>query len=330
MKPSFEKVAKEDEGVRLDKWFKEYHPEISFILLQKLLRKNAVKVDGKKAVVKQILSAGQEIRVPAVEHTQTLASKIQKTIDFDKVDALLVENILFKNSNLVVINKPPGLPVQGGSKVSLCVDDMLPALAKHLDGQENTSGSKNKIKLIHRIDKDTSGILMLARNAQTASLAGDSFKNKEFIKTYWALVVGVPPLEDGEIHLPLSPMVGAGNIEKMVVDEDNGKKSITHYHVIEKLSNDLSWVAMQPISGRKHQLRVHMASIGHPIVGDGKYGGKEAFIDGLSKKLHLHARRIEHPSFMGKALDITAPVPRHMKDSWKMFEFNSDDRKDYF
>jgi 23S rRNA pseudouridine955/2504/2580 synthase len=322
-KPILRKVEKFDDDIRLDKWVKQYYPEITFGLMQKLLRKGGIKIDGKKAKPDDRLKVGQEVRIPVVDAEDSGNPRpVRKPSSATPAQAqeYLIDNILFENSNLTIINKPPGLPVQGGSKVTMCVDDML----RYLGTKEE------KFKLVHRIDKDTSGILMLAHDVKSANIAGKEFFAKAFRKTYWALVVGVPALKEGVIDLPLGPVAGAGGAEKMQVDKKDGKRAITYYKVVENLSQDLCWIAMQPVTGRKHQLRAHMHAIGHPIVGDGKYAGREAHVDGISKKMHLHARRIEHDDFMGTKLDVSAPLPRHMRESWKLFEFDTNNREEYF
>ena len=305
--PDIIKVSANDDGMRLDKWFKKNRPEISYVLVQKLLRKGAIKLDGKKAKGEKKITKGQEIRIPDIDD---LAPKKEKKNPATEQDAKnnLIKNIIYEDKNIFAINKPPGLPSQGGTKVKISVDDMLEYL------QEG-----EKPKLVHRIDKDTSGVMLLAKNKQAAQKMTAGFKDKDFKKIYWAVVVGTPDRKEGIIDLPILAKSSDGKIEKSIIDDD-GKKSITYYKVIESAAKELSWVAMMPVTGRMHQLRVHMEAIGHPILGDGKYGGREAFIDGLSKKMHLHARSIMSP-FFSKGI-ITAPIPKHMKDTFKLFGFD--------
>jgi len=303
-KQSIIKVAANDDGIRLDRWFKSHRPDVPHGLLRKLLRKGALRIDGKRAKPDQKLKKGQEIKIPEIEiiPEKERPRKKQEISERDAKDFL--KNVIYKDKNIIAINKPPGLAAQGGSKVNVSVDGMLDLLAQNGE----------RPKLVHRLDKDTSGVMLLARNAYTATKFGEAFKGKEIGKTYWAIVVGVPPQREGRINMPLATKTGA--IEKTLVDEEEGKKAVTSYKVIESLGKRLSWVELTPETGRTHQLRVHMAAVGCPILGDGKYGGREAFMEGFDKKMHLHARRI----IFGK-LDISAPLPEHMKKTWKMLGF---------
>jgi len=212
-----------------------------------------------------------------------------------------------------VLNKPPGLATQGGTKTVEHVDGLL-------DGLQFEAESRPK--LVHRLDKDTSGVLLLARTSRAAAFFAKSFSSRTARKVYWALVIGVPSIEDGTIDLPIAKQPGSGG-EKMHVDEKEGSPARTRYRVIERAGNQTCWVELQPFTGRTHQLRVHMAAIGHPIVGDGKYGGKDAFLSGsISRKMHLHARRlrIDHPD--GGRVDATAELPSHFADSLAQLGFN--------
>lgn len=309
MVASLIEIGKDDDGISISRWFKRHRPDVPHGLLQKLLRKGAVKLDGKKAKPDQKIITGQTIRIPELEDRLEERNKSKpKTTIATKEDAerLLLNNILYKDEDIIAINKPPGLPVQGGTNVKLSVDDMLEFLKFDYN---------QKPKIVHRIDKDTSGVMILARATSVARSLGELFKSKVVKKTYWAIVVGVPEKSSGKITLPL--LTKTGTIEKTLVDEEQGKSAITKYKVIDTAGNKLAWVELQPITGRTHQLRAHMAAIGHPILGDGKYGAKEAFIDGLlSKKMHLHARNIRFNSN-----NITAPLPRHIEETFKLFGF---------
>ena len=216
------------------------------------------------------------------------------------------ELVIHQDPAAFVLNKPPGLATQGGTKTTQHVDGLLDALQFESEGRP---------KLVHRLDKDTSGALLVARTSRAAAFFAKAFSGRSAKKVYWALVVGVPSIDDGVVDLPLAKQPGTGG-EKMHVDEENGAPSRSRYRVIERAGNRAAWVELQPFTGRTHQLRVHMAVIGHPIVGDGKYGGPAAFLTGgISRKLHLHARRIrvDHPD--GGAIDVTASLPTHFRDS---------------
>jgi 23S rRNA pseudouridine955/2504/2580 synthase len=216
------------------------------------------------------------------------------------------EMVIHQDPAAFVLNKPPGLATQGGTKTTAHVDGLLDALQFDAEGRP---------KLVHRLDKDTSGALLVARTSRAAAFFSKAFSGRSAKKVYWALVVGVPSIDDGTIDLPIAKQPGTGG-EKMHVDEENGQPARSRYRVIERAGNRACWVELQPFTGRTHQLRVHMAAIGHPIVGDGKYGGPAAFLTGgISRKMHLHARRIrvDHPD--GGAIDVTAELPTHFAES---------------
>ena len=203
--------------------------------------------------------------------------------------------IIFENNDYVIINKPPGLASQGGTGIKISVDDMIGAISE-------------RYKLIHRLDKDTSGVLAIAKKTTAAAHFSKLLQNKEVTKIYWALVRGVPPKMKGVIKLSLAKR--GDKMEKVEVDDIDGKKAITEYTVLERLAKEMSWLELSPITGRTHQLRVHCAAIGCPIIGDGKYGGAEAFDKGMTNKLHLHARRLVVREL---GIDVTAKLPEHMK-----------------
>ncbi len=306
-------VKAEDNDIRLDRWFKRHLPHVSHGLLEKSLRKGDVRVNGKKAKAADRVITGQTIKVweqglgvrAGIDDVKRV-SKPTASAPLSPEDTILIQQaVLFKNKDVIVINKPAGLAVQGGTGISRSVDSMLGAL--RFDSNERP-------KLVHRLDKDTSGVLVLARSAAAAAKLMKTFAGKTAEKTYWALVKGAPEIAQGKIDLPLAKQE-EGDHEKVAIDEEDGKNAVTLYTVLERLSKTLAWVELMPITGRTHQLRVHMAAIGHPIIGDGKYGGRAAFVEGMdfAHKLHLHARRIVIPGM----LDVTAPLPKHMQESWK-------------
>ncbi|HEU5048552.1 MAG TPA: RluA family pseudouridine synthase [Rickettsiales bacterium] len=301
-------VEEADGDIRLDRWFKRHRPDVPHGMLEKALRKGDIRLEGKKAKASDRVQQGQTITIrflatPPVAKEEKSTPKPQKTTPEDA--KMLQDAVLYKDADIIVINKPPGLAVQGGSKITRSVDGMLDALR---------FDAKERPKLVHRLDRDTSGVLVLARSAKAATKLMHAFARKEAEKIYWALIKGAPEIPQGKIDLPLAKQED-GDIEKVNIDEEDGKRAITYYRVLERLGKTLSWVELMPVTGRTHQLRVHMSAIGHPILGDGKYGAREAFIDGmeLSRKLHLHARRIVIPGL----IDVTAPLPRHMEQSWE-------------
>ena len=307
-------VNPDDDGIRLDRWFQRNLPDASFNIVSRWARTGQLRLDGKRAQPGDRVIAGQQIRVPPADPAQKAAAKPVKRrreLSDDEQD-FAQSLVIHKDNAALVINKPPGLATQGGTKTSEHVDGLLDALWFEAEGRP---------KLVHRLDKDTSGALLLARSAKAAAFFSKSFSGRTARKVYWALVVGVPSIEDGMIELPIAKQPGTGG-EKMYVDPEQGLPSRSRYRVIERVGNRAAWVEWQPFTGRTHQLRVHMAAIGHPIVGDGKYGGKEAFLTGtISRKMHLHARRIriDHPD--GGKLDVTADLPPHMAASFEDLGF---------
>ncbi len=308
-------VAPDDDGIRLDRWFKRHVPDASFNLVSRWARTGQLRVDGRRATPGDRLEAGQEIRVPPADIANAASGRPQRVsapLSPDLID-FAQSLVIHKDEAALVINKPPGLATQGGTKTESHVDGLLDALCFELDSRP---------KLVHRLDKDTSGALLLARTARAAGHFSKAFSARTARKIYWALVMGVPAIEDGIIDLPLAKQPGTGG-EKMHVDEKEGQPARSRYRVVERAGNRCCWVELQPYTGRTHQLRVHMAAIGHPIIGDGKYGGREAFLTGtISRKMHLHARRIriDHPD--GGLLDVRADLPPHMAESFADLGFD--------
>jgi 23S rRNA pseudouridine955/2504/2580 synthase len=313
-------VSTEDNDIRIDRWFKRNYPQVPHGFVEKSLRTGIVRLDGKKVKSADHVREGQEILIKNPEFgkgdeiKRTIASPRKKGAyqinDYDRKE--LMQAVLYKDDRILVINKPAGLAVQGGTKLERNLDDMLEALQ---------FDKKDKPRLVHRLDKDTSGVLVLARDVKTASELSEYFRFKEMEKIYWALVIGRPEIAEGRIDLPLAKRESGkdSRMEKVDVDEERGQSAITRYKVLDSLGDSLSWVELEPITGRTHQLRVHMSSIGHPIVGDGKYGGSDAFVNSmqLPKQLHLHAQRIAIPNWHGKTLVVKAPMPRHMVKSFE-------------
>ncbi|SMF69482.1 RluA family pseudouridine synthase [Allosphingosinicella indica] len=301
-------VSSEDDGIRLDRWFKRNLADASFNVVSRWARTGQLRVDGKRAAPGDRIEAGQIIRVPPAEPPapETRPKKPErKRLSEDEI-AFVNEMVIHRDTAAIVVNKPPGLATQGGTKTNVHLDGLLDGLAGEDDARP---------KLVHRLDKDTSGALLVARTPRAAAAFSKSFSSRTARKVYWALVVGIPDLKDGMIDLPIGKQPGTGG-EKMYVDEAEGLPSRTRFRLIERAGNRAAWVELQPFTGRTHQLRVHMAAIGHPIVGDGKYGGQDAFLTGsISRKLHLHARRlrIDHPD--GGRIDVTAEPPQHFAET---------------
>ncbi|MGC4252006.1 MAG: RluA family pseudouridine synthase, partial [Sphingobium sp.] len=297
------RVNADDDGIRLDRWFQRHLPDVGFNIVSRWSRTGQLRVDGARAAPGDRIAEGQTIRVPPAEPKAAASDKPKRarTIDLtpDEI-AFAQEMVIHRDGQAIVINKPPGLATQGGTKTDDHVDKLLDGLMFDLE---------TRPKLVHRLDKDTSGALLIARTSRSAAHFAKAFSSRTARKVYWAIVMGVPSIEDGMIELPLAKQPGTGG-EKMHVDEAEGLPARSRYRVIERAGNRAAWVELQPYTGRTHQLRVHMAAIGHPIVGDGKYGGKEAFLSGsISRKMHLHARRIrvDHPD--GGRIDVKAELP---------------------
>jgi len=315
-------VTAEEAGLRLDRWFKRHFPSLGHARLEKLLRTGQVRIDGKRAKAGARVAAGESVRVPPLGEVPEPRARPRAGVSAD--DRQLVQSlVLYRDDELLALNKPPGLAVQGGTGTARHLDAMLDALR---------FGCAERPRLVHRLDRDTSGVLLLARNALVARKLAEAFRAKTTRKLYWALTAGVPKPFRGRIDLPIAKLPGRAG-ERMAPDEEEGNRAITYYRVLDHLGRKAAWVALWPLTGRTHQLRVHMAALGTPILGDGKYGGKAAFLSGqaISRKLHLHARALTlpHPK-SGRPLTLTAPVPEHMRASWRLFGFDPESREDPF
>ncbi|MCT8330130.1 RluA family pseudouridine synthase [Albidovulum sediminis] len=321
----------EDEGdIRLDRWMKRQFPQVTQGAIEKLCRTGQIRVDGGRVKASTRLLPGNQVRVPPLPQPEAPPERVA-TPGLPEADVRLIQSaVLWKDEHVIALNKPAGLPSQGGSGQG----------HRHVDGLTEALkfGYKDRPKLVHRLDKDTSGVLLLARTDRVARALSEAFRSRTTRKIYWAAVAGVPSPRMGTIRFGLVKAPGhgrGGEGEKMLaihpskVDQTEGaKRATTDYAVIDALGSRAAWVALVPVTGRTHQLRAHMAEIGHPIVGDGKYGGsgQENLGDGwgaqlggeISRKLHLHARSIsfDHP-VTGKRITLTAPLPDHMKRTWK-------------
>ena len=310
-------VQQDDDGVRLDRWFKRHLPQIGFATISRWARTGQIRVDGKRADPADRLAAGQMLRVPpGGDAPATKAARPRRELTEEQV-AQAEAMVITQDRAAIVLNKPPGLATQGGSGTYEHVDGLLDAFV---------SGEGPRPRLVHRLDKDTSGVLLIARTPGSAAFFSKRFSGRSARKIYWALVVGVPSRDEGLIDLPLAKQPGTGG-EKMMVDKsEQGQTARTKYRVLDRAGNRAAWVELQPLTGRTHQLRVHMAALGHPIVGDGKYGGPDAFLSGtISRKMHLHARRliIDHPD--GDQIDVVATLPEHFANSMANLGFDEED-----
>lgn len=300
-------VDEDDDGIRLDRWFKRHLPEVSFNMVSRWARTGQLRVGGKRALPGDRVEAGQEIRMPPLESAPSRAGRpqpVRQPLTADD-EHLVRDMVIYQDPAAFVLNKPPGLATQGGTKTHQHLDRLLDGLA----------GEKGRPKLVHRLDKDTSGALLVARTARAAGHFAKAFSGRTARKVYWAIVVGVPDADEGTIDAPLAKQPGTGG-EKMHISEEHGLPAKTRWRVIDRAGNRAAWLELQPLTGRTHQLRAHMAAIGHAIVGDAKYGGPEAFLTGgISRKLHLHARSIRIDAPGGGKIDVAAELPQHFAET---------------
>jgi len=311
-----ERVTEEESGIRLDRWFKRRFPELPHGRLQKLARSGQVRLDGKRVKPADRVEAGQEVRVPPLgppPDRPAAAPRPAPTIS--EADRALIQSaIIYEDDHTIAINKPPGLASQGGSRTSRHVDGLMAALA----------GDRDKPRLVHRLDRDTSGVLALGKSASAAAALAKAFRDRSARKVYWALVIGQPNPERGTIDLPLKKAGGRG-AERMVWEDGDGDRAVTEYAILERAGRFASLVAVMPLTGRTHQIRAHMAAIGHPILGDGKYGGLDATLPGMTlpKAMFLHARSLDLPSPSGAGrLFIEAEPPPAFAAALKSFGFD--------
>jgi len=308
-------VTADETDLRLDRWFSRRFPEVSHGRLEKLLRTGQVRVDGKKAKSNQRLEEGQLIRVPPLgEAPAQTGPKPVKPVSAAEAKAL-ADAVLYMDDDVIVLNKPAGLAVQGGTSLDHHLDAMLDSLR---------FGAEERPKLVHRLDKDTSGALLLGRNSFSTAKLAAAFRSREARKCYWALVVGVPRYPQGRIDAALAKMTGSKMGDKVEVDEEDGKRAVTYYRVVDSAYKKAAWLEMEPRTGRTHQLRAHCGLLGTPIQGDGKYGGTEAYLtgQGVSKKLHLHSRAVMVPHPRKGLIKVEAPLPAHMSASFDFFGFD--------
>jgi 23S rRNA pseudouridine955/2504/2580 synthase len=336
-KPALYDIGEDEAGMRLDRWLHRRFPALPNTHLMKIVRKGEVRVSGKRAEVSTRLEFGQTVRVPPLRLLAAPAPG-EKRVNPEDAEAIRAMT-LYEDRDVIVLNKPYGLAVQGGSGTKRHVDGMLEALSAR-DGTRPV--------LVHRLDRDTSGVLLLAKSRRMAADLGEIFRSRQAKKIYWALVEGVPKPAQGRISMFLAKGEGMGDergakgqgradLERMRVakhGDPDAQHSLTLYAVVDKVFPRLAWLSMRPITGRTHQLRAHCEAIGHPIIGDPKYNRKaandparndplRAVPPGIEPKLHLLARRLILPHPRGGVIDVTAPLPEHMKKSFDMFGFEA-------
>ncbi|MBD8890218.1 RluA family pseudouridine synthase [Roseibium litorale] len=316
-------VTADEAGMRLDRWFKVHFPGLGFGHLQKLVRTGQVRVDGKRAETNTRLANGQTVRIPPLgielpaDDKKNAKPKSTKLVESDR--AAIEGMMLYEDSQVMVLNKPAGLAVQGGS-----------GLKRHLDGMLDAFTDKkgNKPRLVHRLDRETSGIILVAKTRLAAQELTKSFRHRNTRKIYWAMLAGVPKPKQGRISTYLARDEGEERMKVARHGDDSAQHAVSIYSVFEQSAQKLSWVTLKPVTGRTHQLRAHAAHIGHPIIGDDKYFNIENWElpGGIQNRLHLLARRIviPHPSGHGM-IDVSAPLPPHMQQTWNLLGFDTTD-----
>ncbi|WP_253303233.1 RluA family pseudouridine synthase [Wolbachia endosymbiont of Phyllotreta cruciferae] len=307
MLQSIKTILIEDDNVRLDRYIRRIFPDLKQSVIEKSLRKGLIKVDDCKAKSSDRVNSGQTITLKHLNYIENANSDRKYN---EKLVNLLRENILYEDEYILAINKPAGVIVQGGVKVKISMSDLLDQIR---EGET--------FKIVHRLDRDTSGVIIFARNANVARYLMEEFKGRRVKKTYLALTSGIPSKDSGTIDYPLVKKYVSGQ-EKVVIDENSPQNATTHFSIIAKSKHNVAYLKLQPITGRTHQLRAHLAHINCPILGDGKYGGKKAFIDGIANKIHLHSHSLSLKLPNNKEITITAPITKHIEKSIEALFFD--------
>ncbi|QKX01721.1 RluA family pseudouridine synthase [Wolbachia endosymbiont of Cruorifilaria tuberocauda] len=300
MSRSTKTIPIEDDNVRLDKYIRRIFPDLKQSMIEKSLRRRLIKVDNYKAKSSDRVYSGQVITIKYfnyIKRTNFNTKHNQELVN------ILKDNILYEDEYILAINKPVGVIIQGSVKTKISISDLLDQIR---EGET--------LKIVHRLDKDTSGVMIFARNTNVARFLMEEFKGRRIKKIYLALTSGMPSMDKGTIDLPLVKKYISGQ-EKMVVDKNSPQNAVTHFSIIARLGRNVAYVKLQPITGRTHQLRAHLAHINCPILGDGKYGGKRAFVDGAVNKIHLHSYSLSLKLPSNKKITITALCPEHFEKS---------------
>lgn len=317
MSVSIQTVSEDEADSRLDRFLRRRYPALTQSVLQKLCRTGQIRVDGHRVEASARLAPGQAVRVPPMQAAPEKRPPTATPADVKEMQRL----VLHRDDQLIVLNKPSGLATQGG-----------PGITRHLDGMlDALSDGGHRPRLVHRLDRDTSGVIVLARSPGIAARLAASFRTREVEKTYWAVVVGQPAPQDGQIDQPLKRVASAFGERTVPADRKDreGQRAYTNYRTLDTAGRKLAWLELQPLTGRTHQLRVHCVSLGTPIVGDGKYaeprdnGSGGSFVEGLEDRLHLHARAITLPHPAGGTLTVSAGLPPHMRGSFATLGFQA-------
>ncbi len=311
-------VGAGEDGMRLDRWFKTHYAGLPHSRLEKLLRTGQVRVDGGRAKASMRLAEGQTIRVPPMPDVTPPPGPKHALSKSDR--DFLADITLYEDHDLLVLNKPSGIAVQGGTKMPHHIDRLLEGMG---------DGPETRPRLVHRLDRDTSGVLVIAKRRSVAAKLGKAFQTRSVRKIYWALVHGVPKPTQGKIEAALVKASGpqGDRVRKARPGEqDRAQSAVTHYAVVDRAGQGVAFVSLKPVTGRQHQLRAHMAILGYPILGDEKYPSTAELPEGIENRLHLHARRISFPHPSGEGVvDVTAPLPPHMRQSFAIFGFDEGD-----
>jgi len=307
-------VSDDEDNMRLDRWFKTHYAGLPHSRLEKLLRTGQVRVDGGRAKASTRLAAGQSIRVPPLPDVPPPPGPKQTLSKADR--DFLADITLYEDDDLLILNKPPGIAVQGGSKTTRHIDRLLEGLGDSPD---------TRPRLVHRLDRDTSGVLVVAKRRAVAAKLGRAFQTRSVRKIYWGLTQGVPKPPQGKIEAALvkaATPAGERVRKARPGEQDRAQSAVTYYAVVDRAGQKVAFVSLKPVTGRQHQLRAHMSILGYPILGDEKYPSGAEWPEGIDKMLHLHARRIcfPHPSGEG-VVDVTAPLPPHMEKAFAAFGF---------
>jgi 23S rRNA pseudouridine955/2504/2580 synthase len=319
-------VTGDEADIRLDRWFRRHFPWITQGAIQKLCRTGQIRADGKRVDAATRLVPGQAMRVPPLP-AQPVKKVSAPTAPPDPSALKDLERaVIYRDEQVIVLNKPPGLPVQGG-----------PGITKHLDGMLDALrfGSDQRPRLVHRLDRDTSGVLVLARTPGVAAKLAAAFRTREVEKTYWAVVAGRPVPVEGRIDMPLKRAGGPRGEHTVPAarDDKEGARAVTDFQTLDHAAQKLAWLELKPLTGRTHQLRVHCVAIGAPILGDVKYaepdqnGAGSAIVEGLPEQLHLHARALRLPHPAGGFLEVEAELPAHMRETFATLGFIAPDAK---
>ncbi len=304
-------ITEQDNDIRLDRFFKRHFPDVPFGMVAKAVRRKAIRLNGARCDVSTRLCTGDVISFPSfnVDENPTEVKK-----DFSKQAREFEKYIIYKDSYILVINKPAGLAVQGGTGINVSVDD----LATHWNFEY-----EDKPKLVHRIDKETSGILILARKVDVAAELSELFKRRQIDKFYTAITKGVIDPRTGTLVSYLAKKQVDDDYEKVVSTTD-GKKAITNYEVIDYAASSYALLSLNILTGRTHQIRQQLAEKNCPILGDSKYGNRESTPNFIKPKLYLHATLLKF-ELRGKLYELKADFPDYFKDA--LLNLGLDDRK---